>query len=135
MQRAIGCLLVGCLLVAVAGCGSGATVGRVVTAVEVSPNRGDLLIVTSCEVVENKKAIEPLKLERCKRVGVPRSSASDAVASPGALFGEGRVITGMFSREGGGAVVTTCRLDRKDGGVIAADCREAVISTAPEVRR
>lgn len=116
-------------LVLVGACGP-KRFGRIVTAVEASPEDPALLLVTTCDLTYKKGDIEGTSVGGCRRIGVRRSAAPPGTTTvPEA--GAGRIVTGVFEREGGGTTITTCKLVYHDGRHDLADCKDAVVSTAP----
>ncbi len=118
-------------LVTIGGCG-GQRFGRVITEVMPSPADPGLLHVRTCDLIFKKSDPEKVSLGDCKRFGLRRSAIMpvpviDATVAPR----DGRIVTGLRERDGGGAVVTTCRLTvAKDASFVLADCAELEISTA-----
>lgn len=102
--------------------------GQIVTQVEPSADDPAVLIVTTCELLYKKGDLEATSVGNCRRAGVRRSAAPQGSTTAPDL-GEGRIVTGLFEHDGGGATVTTCRLVFSGGKHALADCKDAVIST------
>ncbi|MBE7451766.1 MAG: hypothetical protein HS111_23620 [Kofleriaceae bacterium] len=114
-----------------AACG-GQRFGRVITEVTPAPGDPGLLHVRTCDLVFKKADPEKVSLGDCKRFGLRRSAivpvpVSDVAVPPR----EDRLVTGLRQRDGGGAVVTTCRLAvAAEGAFALVDCADHEISTA-----
>lgn len=122
-------LLLALIVVLGSGCGP-KRFGRVVTAVEASSEDPAVLIVTTCDLTFKKGDIEATSVGDCRRAGVRRSAAPPGTTTAPEQ-GAGRIVTGIFEHEGGGATITTCKLVYHDGRHDLADCKDAVVSTAP----
>ncbi len=107
--------------------------GRVVTAVTVSPDDPHLLIVRTCDLVNTSKAdLDQIGVGKCKRIGIRRSAIRPVpVADARVLAHDNRIVTGFAERDGGGAIVTTCRLGKSNDKWALLDCADTEISTAP----
>ncbi len=104
--------------------------GRIVTAIEASPEDPAVLVVTTCDLLYKKGDLEATSVGNCQRAGVRRSAApSGSTTAPSAA--EGRIVTAFYEHEGGGATITTCKLVFRDAKHELADCQDAVITTAP----
>lgn len=116
---------------AAASCG-GQTFGRVITEVTPAPDDPGLLHVRTCDLVYKKHDVAKVTLGDCKRVGIRRSAIVPVpVTDVGVPPREHRIITGVRERDGGGAVVTSCRLTTgRDAAFVLADCAELDVPTA-----
>jgi len=114
-----------------AGCG-GKTFGRVITEVTPAPDDPGLLHVRTCDLVYKKQDPEKVAYGDCKRFGVRRSAIVPVPVTDGAVPPrDDRIITGLRERDGGGAIVTSCRLSAgRDAVFVLADCAELAIPTA-----
>jgi hypothetical protein len=91
-----------------------------------------VLFVRSCELTAGKSTAEQVALGDCKRNGVRRSPILPVpVVDATVIARDQRIVTGIFEREQGGAVVTTCRIGKEQDKWALLDCAKTEIATAP----
>jgi len=115
-----------------AACG-GQRFGKIITEISPSPSDPRLLLVKSCELLATGNGnLDGVALGDCKRYGVRRSPIVPVpVADARVVQREHRIVTGFIERPNGGAIVTTCRVGRKDSKWALVDCSDTEIATAP----
>ncbi|MGE0395748.1 MAG: hypothetical protein AB7T06_03395 [Kofleriaceae bacterium] len=119
------------VLIGVAAC-STTKFGKVVTEISVSPTDPRLLYVRTCDLQFSKKSAEQVEVGACRRYGVRRSAITPVpVVEASVVARENRILTGFIEREGGGAVVTTCRIGMEGDAWKLLDCVDTELATAP----
>lgn len=119
------------LALALAACGE-KRFGRVVTDVVVDPARTDLLQVAYCELVDaGKRDVARVRLTGCGRYRLRRSAITPTpVADVGVAPLDGRILTDLRERPGGGAIATTCRVALDGDTYRLTECATIELSTA-----